>query len=130
MIKFNDYLTIRKVENQLGPLSQFLAEAAGVTVDQAKAQIMQILGTIPADTLENATAKLTFLDQLMKQGAQALPELGNLYKQEYPKLQQLQQQQGGAAQPQQPQKAGAQAQPQAGAQPQANAQPAAGANTQ
>jgi DNA repair ATPase RecN len=116
------YYAIRKVENQLGPLSQYLSEAAGMTVDQAKAQIMQILGAIPADTVENATAKLTFLDQLMKQGAQALPELANLYKQEYPKLQQLQQsgqpgQPQQAGQPQQPQQAGAQAQPQANAQP-------------
>lgn len=122
MIKFNDYMTLRKVENQLGPLSHYLAEAAGVTVDQAKQQIMQILQGIPTDTLENATAKLTFLDQLMKQGAQALPELANLYKQEYPKLQQLQQ---AGKQPQQPgvQTPGAQ-QPQA-TQPQAAAaQPA------
>lgn len=112
MIKFNDYMMIRKVENQLGPLSHYLAEAAGVTLDQAKQQIIQILQGIPTDTLENATAKLTFLDQLMKQGAQALPELTNLYKQEYPKLQQLQQagkqnvqpgvQNPGIKQPQQP----------------------------
>lgn len=118
MINFNDYMKIRKVENQIGPLAQYLSEAAGLTVDAAKQQIMQILGQIPADTLENATAKLTFLDQLMKQGAQALPELANLYKQEYPKLQQLQQQgqpgqQQQPGQPQQPQQPGAQNQPQA-----------------
>lgn len=91
MFNFNDYLKLRKIDSNIGTLSNLLAEMQGVPLEQAKQQIMQILTSIPMDTAENATAKLTFLDQLMKQGVQALPELANLYKQEYPKLQQLQQ---------------------------------------
>jgi arginine/lysine/ornithine decarboxylase len=118
MINFNVYLTLRKAESQIESLSQFLAEAAVITVDQAKLQIMSVLQSIPMDNFQNATAKLTFLDQLMKNSTLALPTLSHLYKQEYPKYQQMQQTQQQqpqatqTAQVQQPQMQQPQAQPQ------------------
>ena len=47
--------------------------------------------------------KLTFMNDLLTKGAQALPELQNKYKTEYPKLQQMQGGQQPTATSQQPQ---------------------------
>jgi hypothetical protein len=113
MIKFDDYLLKRNIEASISSMSSAISEAQGIPLEQAKQQIMQVIQNIPMDNLENATAKLTFIDQLMKQGVQALPELSQVYKQEYPKYQQMQKQ----SQPQQP---GATNQPQAVQQQQAN----------
>jgi hypothetical protein len=99
MIKFDEYILMRKLDAAI----TIYAENQGITVDQAKQQIVALFDQIVGTDQTSLTAKLTFMNDLLTKGAQALPELQNKYKTEYPKLQQMQGGQQPTATPQQPQ---------------------------